>query len=207
MLQTINPNITNRKFSFILNDMKYCNQCGNPVSLRTPEGDNRPRYVCSSCKKIHYQNPKIVAGCLPFFDDKVLLCKRAISPRAGYWTLPAGYLENGETTSQGALRETIEEANANTELKGLYTLFSLPHISQIYMFYRARLTDLDFFPGTESIETRLFSEREIPWGELAFPVINETLKHYFHDLPLNKFPIRSLDIVLDRQLRQTKLEN
>jgi ADP-ribose pyrophosphatase YjhB (NUDIX family) len=136
--------VVDHKTSYILNDMKYCSQCGDPVSHIVPEGDNRPRYVCTSCKTIHYQNPKVVAGCLPFFEDKVLLCKRAIAPRKGYWTLPAGYLENGETTSQGALRETIEEANANVELLDLYTLFSLPHISQIYMFYRARLTDLDF---------------------------------------------------------------
>ena len=178
--------------------MKYCSQCSDPVSLIVPEGDNRPRYVCTSCKTIHYQNPKVVTGCLPFFEDKVLLCKRAIAPREGYWTLPAGYLENGETTSQGALRETIEEANANAELLALYTFFSLPHISQIYLFYRARLTDLDFFSGEETLETKLFSEQEIPWSGLAFPVINATLKHYFQDLPKNLFPIRSQDIVIDR---------
>ncbi len=184
--------------------MKYCSQCGDPVSHLVPEGDNRPRYVCTSCKTIYYQNPKVVAGCLPFFEDKVLLCKRAIAPRNGYWTLPAGYLENGETTSQGALRETIEEANANVELLDLYTLFSLPHISQIYMFYRARLTDLDFFPGLETLETRLFSEHEIPWNELAFPVITETLEHYFQDLPKDHFPIRSQDIVIDRKRHPIK---
>ncbi len=184
--------------------MKYCSQCGDPVSHIVPEGDNRPRYVCTSCKTIHYQNPKVVAGCLPFFEDKVLLCKRAIAPRKGYWTLPAGYLENGETTSQGALRETIEEANANVELLDLYTLFSLPHISQIYLFYRARLTDLDFFPGEETLETRLFSEHEIPRNELAFPVITETLEHYFQDLPKDHFPIRSMDIVIDRKRHPIK---
>lgn len=108
-------------------------------------------------------------------------------------------MENGETTSQGALRETIEEANASAEILDLYTLFSLPHISQVYLFYRARLTDLDFFPGEETLETRLFSEQEIPWDELAFPVITETLKHYFQDLPKNHFPMRSQDIVIDRK--------
>jgi ADP-ribose pyrophosphatase YjhB (NUDIX family) len=184
--------------------MKYCSQCAATVSHIVPKGDNRPRYVCTSCKTIHYQNPKVVAGCLPFFEDKVLLCKRAIAPRKGYWTLPAGYLENGETTSQGALRETKEEANANAELLELYTFFSLPHISQIYLFYRARLKDLDFFPGEETLETQLFSEREVPWNELAFPVINETLKHYFQDLPKNHFPIRSQDIVIDRKRHPIK---
>ena len=184
--------------------MKYCSQCGDPVSHIVPQGDNRQRYVCTSCNTIHYQNPKVVVGCLPFFEDKVLLCKRAIAPRKSYWTLPAGYLENGETTSQGALRETIEEANANAELLALYTFFSLPHISQVYLFYRARLTDLDFFSGEETLETKLFSEQEIPWSGLAFPVINETLKYYFQDLPKNHFPIRSQDITIDRKRHSIK---
>ena len=179
--------------------MKYCSQCGDSVTEQIPEGDNRLRFVCIQCEIVHYQNPKVVTGCLPFHEDKVLLCKRAIAPRSGYWTLPAGFLENGETAAEGALRETMEEANANAEIMDLYTLFSLPHISQIYMFYRAKLTDLDFHPGIESLETRLFSEAEIPWQELAFPVITETLKHYFSDLPGNHFPTRTQDIVIDRK--------
>ncbi len=179
--------------------MKYCSQCGDSVTEQIPEGDNRLRFVCIQCEIVHYQNPKVVTGCLPFHEDKVLLCKRAIAPRSGYWTLPAGFLENGETAAEGALRETMEEANANAEIMDLYTLFSLPHISQIYMFYRAKLTDLDFHPGIESLETRLFSEAEIPWQELAFPVITETLKHYFSDLPSNQFPTRTQDIVIDRK--------
>ena len=178
--------------------MKYCSQCGESVAHRIPEGDNRPRYICGSCDTIHYQNPRVIAGCVPFHEDRVLLCRRAIAPRHGYWTLPAGFLENGETTSQGALRETSEEANANAEVIELYTLFSLPHISQIYMFYRARLIDLDFSPGEESLETALFAEHEIPWDELAFPVISETLKHYFSDLPGGDFPVRAKDIIIDR---------
>jgi ADP-ribose pyrophosphatase YjhB (NUDIX family) len=179
--------------------MNYCNQCGEAVTRRIPEGDNRPRHVCSVCEAIHYQNPKVIAGCVPFHENKVLLCKRAIAPRSGFWTLPAGFLELGETTAQGALRETAEEANANAEVLDLYTFFSLPHISQIYLFYRARLTDLDFSPGEESLETALFEEHEIPWDELAFPVITETLKHYFADLPNNQFPMRTQDIVIDRK--------
>ena len=114
--------------------MKYCSQCGEPVSRKIPPGDNLPRFICDSCKTIHYQNPRVIAGCLPFFEDRVLLCRRAIEPREGYWTLPAGFLENGETTADGALRETREEANADVEVVDLYTLFSRPHISQIYMF-------------------------------------------------------------------------
>ncbi len=127
------------------------------------------------------------------------MCKRSIEPRAGKWTLPAGFLENGETTAAGALRETTEEANANAEIMELYTLFSLPHISQVYMFYRARLLDLDFFPGEETLETRLFAEDEIPWDELAFPVITQTLEHYYRDRITDMFPIRSLDIVIERK--------
>lgn len=179
--------------------MKYCSQCGDSVAHRVPDGDNRPRFICDSCDTIHYQNPRIIAGCLPFHEDKVLLCRRAIAPREGFWTLPAGFLENGETTAQGALRETMEEANARAEIVQLYTLFSLPHISQIYMFFRAELTDLDFHPGEESLETKLFTHAEIPWNDLAFPVITETLKHYFDDLPKAVFPIRNQDIVIDRK--------
>ena len=179
--------------------MKYCSQCGDTVARQIPDGDNRPRFVCVQCETIHYQNPRVITGCLPFHEDKVLLCRRSIAPRSGFWTLPAGFLENGETTTEGALRETVEEANARAEIIDLYTLFSLPHISQIYLFYRARLTDLDFSPGAESLETRLFDQSEIPWDELAFPVITETLKHYFRDLPNHHFPVRSRDIVIDRK--------
>jgi len=118
------------------------------------------------------------------------------------WTLPAGFLENGETTADGALRETREEANANATIIKLYTLFSLPHISQVYMFFRASLNDLDFSPGEETLETQLFSEAEIPWDELAFPVITETLTHYFDDRKNGSFPIRSLDIIIDRKSKR-----
>ncbi len=179
--------------------MKFCSQCGQSVTHRIPEGDNRQRYVCDVCEVIHYQNPRIIAGCLPIYQDKILLCRRSIDPRSGKWTLPAGFLENGETTAAGALRETLEEANANAEIIDLYTLFSLPHISQVYMFYRARLHDLDFSPGEETLETRLFDEHEIPWDELAFPVITQTLEHYYVDRQSNTFPIRSLEIVIERR--------
>lgn len=178
--------------------MNYCNQCGESVSQQIPEGDNRPRYVCTACTTIHYENPKVITGCLPIHGDQVLLCKRAIEPRAGLWTLPAGFLENGETSADGALRETIEEANARVNIEGLYTLFSLPHISQVYMFFRATLQDLDFYAGEESLETRLFNEDEIPWDDLAFPVITETLKHYFRDRTSNTFETRYLDLVIKR---------
>lgn len=178
--------------------MNYCNQCGEAVSQQIPEGDNRLRYVCATCTTIHYENPKVITGCLPIHEDQVLLCKRAIEPRSGLWTLPAGFLENGETSADGALRETMEEANARVNIEGLYTLFSLPHISQVYMFFRATLQDLDFYAGEESLEVQLFNEDEIPWDNLAFPVITETLKHYFKDRTSNTFETRYMDIVIKR---------
>lgn len=179
--------------------MNFCSHCGHPVTHKIPAGDNRPRYVCDECERIHYQNPRIVAGCLPIHEDRILLCKRSIEPRAGYWTLPAGFLENGETTAAGALRETEEEANARVEILDIYTMFSLPHISQVYMFFRARLLDLDFSAGEETADVRLFAEDEIPWDRLAFPVITQTLQHYFADRSSGQYPVRSLDIIIDRR--------
>lgn len=177
--------------------MNYCSHCGHEVSQKIPDGDNRLRYVCTNCEQVHYQNPRIVAGCLLTHNDRVLLCRRAIAPREGFWTLPAGFLENGETAADGALRETREEANANAEIVDLYTMFSLPHISQIYLFYRARLLDLDFNAGDETLEVDLFDEHEIPWGALAFPVITQTLEHFFEDRQGDAFPVRAKDIIVD----------
>ena len=171
--------------------MKFCNQCGQSVSQRIPEGDNLPRYVCDQCQTIHYQNPNIVAGSIPVIGDKILLCKRAIEPRYGLWTLPAGYMENNETVEQAAIRESQEEANANIELEQLYTVFSLPHANQVYMMYRARLLDEDFSPGIESLEVRLFDENEIPWDKLAFSTIYYTLKYFFEDRARGDFLLRS----------------
>ena len=175
--------------------MNYCSHCGQAVVHAIPEGDNRLRHMCNHCGSIHYQNPRIIAGALPLFEDKVLLCKRSIEPRYGLWTLPAGFMENGETTEQGALRESWEEAKANIEIEALYTLFNLPHINQVYFFYRGRLSSLDFGPGYESLDVKLFSETEIPWDELAFPVVRKTLEHYFSDRVSNEFPLRSEDIL------------
>lgn len=175
--------------------MKYCANCGNPVTLKVPEGDDRERHVCEHCDTIHYQNPRIITGCLPIYEDKVLLCKRAIEPRYGLWTLPAGFMENGETTEQGALRESWEEARASIDIHGLYTLFNLPQINQVYMFYRGVLNNLDFGPGVESLEVELFTEPQIPWDELAFPVVNKTLKHYFSDRREDHYPMRSEDLI------------
>lgn len=168
------------------------------MTSKVPAGDNRERFVCDHCETVHYVNPRVVAGCLPVWEDRVLLCQRAIAPRAGYWTLPAGFLENNETIVAGATRETFEEANAVVANLDLYTVFSLPHISQVYLFFRAELSTPDFAPGFESRAVRLFEEAEIPWEELAFPVIRDTLKHYFEDRASGVFPVRSRDIIVDR---------
>jgi len=159
--------------------MKYCSSCSATVELLIPEGDSLPRYVCTTCHVIHYQNPKMVVGCIPEWEDKILLCRRAIEPRKGWWTLPAGFMENNETLAQAAARETLEEANARVEIGDLYAIYSLPHISQVYLLFRAKLLDLDFKPGIESLEVKLLSEYEIPWEEMAFRVIHDPLKHYF----------------------------
>jgi ADP-ribose pyrophosphatase YjhB (NUDIX family) len=167
---------------------RYCSVCGaERIEFRIPDGDTLPRHVCAACATIHYQNPKIVVGCLPALGNQVLLCLRAIEPRRGLWTLPAGFLENGETLSAGAVRETLEEANAHVAIGPLYTVISLPHISQIYMMFRAQLVDRDFGPGPESLDVRLFDEDEIPWEQLAFRTIGRTLRTYFLDRKLGAF--------------------
>lgn len=176
--------------------MKYCSVCASPVDLRIPEGDNLPRFVCNQCNTIHYQNPNIVAGCIPEWDGKLLLCRRAIEPRHGFWTLPAGYMENNETTIEAARRETVEEAGANVEVSNLFAVINLPHINQVYMMFRAQLHEPEYSAGTESLEVRLFEENEIPWGELAFPVIEQTLKRYYRDLARGEFQLHVGDLLL-----------
>ncbi|MBV1871910.1 MAG: NUDIX hydrolase [Gammaproteobacteria bacterium] len=179
--------------------MKFCSSCGSPVSQQIPEGDSRLRFVCGGCSTIHYQNPRIIAGCIVEHNQQILLCKRAIEPRKGYWTLPAGFMENGETIEAGAVRETWEEALAKVSDPQLYTLFNLPHISQVYVFYRGALQSGAFGVGEETLESRLFPESEIPWDELAFPTVHKTLKHFFRDTKNNDFPIRIEDITFPRK--------
>ncbi len=175
--------------------MNYCSQCGASVIIKTPEGDERPRYVCESCETIHYQNPKIVVGVLPTWQDKILFCRRAIQPRHGLWTLPAGFMENGETLEQGACRETYEEANAIVSNATLYTVISLPHISQVYMMYRGEIENGQHSPGIESLETRLLAVDEIPWDELAFRTIKKTLQCFVDDKASGNYPVHHLTIV------------
>ncbi len=174
--------------------MNFCSQCGSTVRFDIPEDDTRPRHICNSCGVIHYSNPKVIAGCLPVYEDKVLLCKRAIEPRNGYWTLPAGFMENGESTRHAAARETLEEANARVSGLQLYTITSLIPVSQVQLIYLAQLDDLNFSAGDETEDVQLFAEEDIPWKELAFQTIRNALKFYFEDRKEGRFPMRHVDL-------------
>ena len=161
--------------------MKFCSNCSKPVTHKIPSGDNRLRAVCEHCNTIHYENPRIVAGCIPVWENRILLCKRAIEPRYGYWTLPAGFMENQETLEEAAARECLEEANARVQIGNVFTIYSLPHVNQVYMLYLATLQEPDFSPGEESLEVALYNEQDIPWRDLAFRTIEYTLKNFFTD--------------------------
>ncbi|MCB5362176.1 NUDIX hydrolase [Pusillimonas sp. CC-YST705] len=173
---------------------KYCSQCSHPISMRIPPDDNRLRAVCEHCGAVHYQNPRNVVGVLPIWQNKVLLCRRAIEPRHGKWTLPAGFMELGETTAQGAMRETQEEAGAQIELGPLYTVIDVPYAEQVHFFYLAKVLSEDLFPGPESLEAAFFSLDDIPWNDLAFRTVTTTLEHYVRDAEKGLFPIHHYDI-------------
>lgn len=179
---------------FETRSIKHCRACGTAVHYVVPDDDNRPRAVCPACATVHYENPLNVVGTVPAWDDQVLLCRRNIEPRRGYWTLPAGFMELGETTEQGALRETDEEAGARIELEGLFTVLNVVRVGQVHLFYRARLLDTAFAPGPESMEVALFREAEVPWDELAFRTVRETLQHYFNDRRAGHFAVHCGDI-------------
>jgi ADP-ribose pyrophosphatase YjhB (NUDIX family) len=175
--------------------VKFCPECGAPVELSMPQDDHRERHVCTVCNTIHYLNPKIIAGAIPEWKDgRILLCRRAIEPRSGLWTLPAGFMENGETTTQAAARETLEEANARIQVLDLYAMYNLPYINQVQLLYRAKLLDLEFSPGVESLEVGIFGENEIPWDMLAFRPIRFTLEHFFSDRKRGDFVFRNADL-------------
>lgn len=175
--------------------MAYCCSCGSETTERVPEGDNRPRQVCGSCHYIQYENPRNIVGCLLEWQGKVLLCRRAIEPRKNFWTLPAGFLENGETLADGAARESLEEAHAICQDIQLYGLYSLTRINQVYVMFRATLANGYCAAGEETLEVGLYAESEVPWGELAFPVVEDTLKHYFNDRRRQHYPVRNSDIL------------
>ncbi|TSE26621.1 NUDIX hydrolase [Tepidimonas aquatica] len=178
------------------NPIRFCRACAAAVEYRVPDdGDSRARAVCSSCGTIHYENPLNVVGTVPVWGDRVLLCRRAIEPRRGKWTLPAGFMELGETTAEGALRETREEAGADVALEGLFTLLNVARVGQVHIYYRARLLSDRFDPGHETLEARLFAEHEVPWDELAFRTVHETLRCYFDDRRRGHFGVHTGDIV------------
>ncbi|MCI4441464.1 NUDIX hydrolase [Tibeticola sp.] len=175
--------------------IKHCRNCGAPVVYRLPDdGDTRERAICTACHTVHYENPLNVVGTVPYLGERVLLCKRNIEPRWGKWTLPAGFMELGETALQGAARETDEEAGAHFQIEGLFSVLSVPRVGQVHLFYRARLLDEQFAPGHETIEARLFSEAEVPWEELAFRTVRETLLRFFADQRRGTFGVHSVDI-------------
>ena len=175
--------------------IKHCRDCGAQVAYRLPDdGDTRERAVCPACNTVHYQNPLNVVGTVPYWGDRVLLCKRNIEPRWGKWTLPAGFMELGESVAQGAARETVEEAGAEFEMEELLSILSVPRVGQVHLFFRARLLSERFDPGPETIEARLFAEHEIPWEEIAFRTVRETLERYFADRKVGSFGLHTLDI-------------
>ncbi|RTZ42323.1 NUDIX hydrolase [Candidimonas sp. SYP-B2681] len=168
---------------------KFCSQCGNPLSLYIPPDDNRLRDVCDTCGAVHYQNPRNVVGVVPVWQDRILLCRRAIEPRYDKWTLPAGFMELGETTAEGAMRETQEEAGAQIELGPLYTVIDVPHAEQVHFFYLAEVQSAELYPGPESLEAAFFDLDDIPWSELAFRTVTTTLEHYLADRQTGVFPV------------------
>jgi ADP-ribose pyrophosphatase YjhB (NUDIX family) len=174
--------------------MKFCSSCAAPLAQRVPPGDNLPRWVCDQCGEIHYQNPKVVVGSIPEFEGKLLLCRRAIEPRYGYWTLPAGFMENDETVGQAALRETQEEAGAQVELGAPFSMISVPRVNQVHLFYRARVLALGFKPGDETLEVALWEEQQVPWKEIAFRTVGLTLKRWFADRASGAFGFHAEDI-------------
>jgi ADP-ribose pyrophosphatase YjhB (NUDIX family) len=180
---------------FTPRSIKHCRACGGEVRYTTPADDNRERATCTVCATIHYENPLNVVGTLPVWEDKVLLCRRNIEPRRGLWTLPAGFMELGESTAEGAVRETVEEAGAHIELQELFTLLNVVRVGQVHLFYRARLLDTEFAPGPETIEAELFAEADIPWDEIAFRTTKKTLEHFFADRRAGHFGTHVGDIV------------
>lgn len=174
--------------------MKYCSSCGSRVSKLVPDGDDRLRVVCPNCETIYYHNPKMVVGAIPVWDGKILLCKRAIEPSHGKWTLPAGYLENGETLAECAIRETEEEAEAKIVDLIPYAAVSLPHIDQVYFMFRSNLADERYAAGAESLEVKLVHPNDIPWADIAFPSIKKVLRMYCQDLCSERWTFHMLDI-------------
>ncbi|MCK5836113.1 MAG: NUDIX hydrolase [Desulfobacula sp.] len=175
-------------------EIKFCTACGGPTESKIPTEDDHVRSVCTNCGLVHYNNPKMVVGTIPELNGQVLLCKRNIEPQKGKWTLPAGYLENGESVQEGAGRETLEETRARVQIVEPYRLFNIVFVDQVYFMFRAMLLSDKFGPTTESTEVRLFEEKDIPWDDIAFEVIKQTLEHYFQDRKKGRFPFKIFDL-------------
>jgi ADP-ribose pyrophosphatase YjhB (NUDIX family) len=174
--------------------IQHCRVCGSKAEYRVPADDNRERATCTVCGEIHYENPLNVVGTVPVWGEQVLLCRRNIEPRHGMWTLPAGFMELGETTAEGALRETIEEAGAHVQMGDLFTVLNVVRVGQVHLFYRAQMLDTHLDPGPETIEARLFREDEVPWDQLAFRTVRQTLELFFEDRRRGAFGVHTQDI-------------
>ncbi|MGB7181236.1 MAG: NUDIX hydrolase [Burkholderiaceae bacterium] len=179
--------------------MKFCSNCAAPVTQEVPPGDNRLRFCCAGCDTVHYQNPNMVVGTVPVSGNRVLLCKRAIEPRLGYWTLPAGFMEHKETLAEGAARETTEEAGIDFKLGELFSVLSVPHVGQVHLFYLADMQSEKIEPGPETIEAALFEEADIPWDKIAFQTVEKTLRWYFQDRDAGNWLVHSDDIRYNRR--------
>ncbi|MBL8430314.1 MAG: NUDIX hydrolase [Dechloromonas sp.] len=174
--------------------MQFCQRCGARATFTIPPGDTFPRHVCETCGHIHYENPRLVVGCVAEWEGRILLCRRAIEPRHGFWTLPAGFMENGETTAQGAIRETHEEAGADVLVDGPFAMINVAHINQVHLFYRGRMRSPHFSPGIESLEVCLFHPDQIPWHDLAFRSVTLCLERYLGDMATGIFGFHETNI-------------
>lgn len=186
--------------------MKFCSHCGHPVDFRIPAGDHLPRHICPQCETVHYENPKVIVGCIPEWEDRILICRRNIEPRFGLWTFPAGFLELGETSGEGAARETKEESQADVEIGELFVVINVPYVSQIYMVHRGRMKSAHHGPTPESSETRLVREDEIPWDMIAFPTIYHSLKFFFSDRRDGRTGVHSMDLTVRASRTQERDE-
>ncbi len=178
---------------------KFCSQCSTPNIRKLLEGDNRERDLCETCGAVHYQNPRLVVGTLPIWGDKILLCLRAIEPRANTWTLPAGFMELGEAMDEGAARETQEEAGVRIELGQLYTVINIPHVDQVHVYFLAKALGPELDPGPETLEARWYGLDEIPWDNLAFKSVSTTLKHYLRERETGHFETHHYSLGLTKR--------
>lgn len=181
--------------------MKFCSLCGHGLERRVPAGDHLPRDLCPDCGTVHYRNPKVIVGCIPEWEDQVLMCRRAIEPRLGRWTFPAGFLELGETSGAGAAREAFEESQAQVEIGELFVVMNVPYVSQVYLIHRARLVSPQFGPTAESSEVRLMRESDIPWNDIAFPTIWHGLNFLFQDRAAGTRGVHVLDLTTPPRLQ------